>query len=76
MERTLMQTDNKAFYDLVGQEFQVVKLPQFKLIEITHRVENKEVMANKKPQGISLRSFNESFVINSLSGKNSFQLVS
>ena len=53
MERAFMQADNKAFYDLVGQEFKVVKLPQFKLIEITHRAENKEVIANKKPQGVA-----------------------
>ena len=53
VEGTFMQTDNKAFYYLVGQEFEVVKLPQFKLIEISHRAENKEVIANKKPQGIA-----------------------
>ena len=48
-----MQSNDKTFYHLVGEQFQVIKLPQFKLIEISHRAENKEVIANKKPQGMA-----------------------
>jgi hypothetical protein len=39
---TFMQPDDKSFYDLVGQELEVIKFPKLKLIEIVHRVEIKD----------------------------------
>ena len=45
MEGTLVKSDDKAFHYLLCQELQVIKLSEFKLIEIFHRVENKDFLS-------------------------------